>query len=66
MHKEDNDWEIEVRNHGCEGYNGNVKINDTCYPHVSTDTACLAHSILLLVDGINDLCQEVRANRLTR
>jgi hypothetical protein len=55
----DNEWELKVRNQGVEGYSANVNINDTCYPNVTIDTACLTHSILLLLDAVKELAWQV-------
>jgi len=50
MKKEDNDWCISG---GDGSYNRSVEINGTLY-YVSTEAACIAHAVLLLVDAIND------------
>ena len=55
MRKSDNEWEVttESENLARSKWNREVTINGTTY-YVSEDAACLSHSILLLVDAIND------------
>lgn len=48
MRKDDNDWEIRNNEYG-----GYVEINGTKYT-VDSNSACMVHAILLLVDAIND------------
>lgn len=50
MRKEDNDWSFEYKRENSTAF---VSINNEEY-HVSIEIACLAHTILLLVDAIND------------
>jgi hypothetical protein len=55
MRKSDNDWSIttESENWPDKTFNREVTINGTTY-FVNENTACLSHSIMLLVDAIND------------
>lgn len=52
MFKEDNEWDIE-----CDidyDRKSNIKINGNNYVQVNDDMAAVIHSILLLVDAVND------------
>lgn len=55
MRKDDNDWTVttESENLKKDSWNREVVINGTMY-FVDENTACLSHSLLLLVDALND------------
>ena len=52
MRKQDNDWSIEKPDDACHNLHA-VEINGTIY-NVPAKTSAICHSILLLVDAIND------------
>lgn len=55
MRKEDLDWGIydNIRDVSREEAHRRVEICGTTY-HVSENTACLCHAVMLLVDSLND------------
>lgn len=55
MRKDDNDWTVTTDPEEIKlaGWNREVAINGTTY-FVDENTACISHSLLLLVDAIND------------
>ena len=48
MRKDDNTWKFDI----LEGA-WNLELNNTCYI-IDSNTAAICHSILLLVDAVND------------